>query len=450
MPMDIATNSAAALGSLALLLNPPAEPPATGIAPAPASEPATTLLGDWGGLRSKASDQGFEFTVQYIAEGAGNVSGGVDQGAVYNGLLNLAADVDFEKLAGWNGAIFHAAMLYPHGRSLTEHYVNDLFTLSNLDASDDVHLFELWLEQSLFDGKFSARVGQMAVDQEFAFTEQGALFANAAFGWFPIAGNNVTAPVYPQGAPGVRLKWQPTEQSFLQFAVTDGDVNPTDAAGNETNPHGVEFRFDEGAFLIGEAGYQWTFAEETKPGMVKFGGWYHTEDSASMRWDDTGLSLADPLTSGNPATLGGNWGIYVAAEQVLWKEDPADQESAQGLGIFGRAGYAPADRNTLGLYLEGGVTRTGLLPGRDDDVCGLGVAYGRLSQEVRGLGSDANFYNGTTDPLPDYELVIEAEYQIQIRPGLAVQPGVQYIIHPGGSAAIDDALVFSLRAVLDF
>jgi hypothetical protein len=47
--------------------------------------------------------------------------------------------------------------------------------------------------------------------------------------------------VYPQGAPGVRLKWQPSEASYFQFAVvTDGDVNPTDAAGHETNPHGVE------------------------------------------------------------------------------------------------------------------------------------------------------------------------------------------------------------------
>ncbi len=451
MPVEILTNSVSAFGSLALLLHPSAAPPPFEVRSNAAPEAvAATLLGDWGGIRRKASDQGFDFTVQYIAEGAGNVAGGVAQGAVYNGLLNLAADVDFAKLAGWSGATFHAAMLYPHGRSLTEHYVNDLFTLSNLDASDDVHLFELWLEQNLFAGKCSARVGQMAVDQEFAFTEQGALFANAAFGWFPIAGNNVTAPVYPQGAPGVRLKWLPTEQSFLQFAITDGDVNPTDAAGHETNPHGVEFRFDEGAFLIGEAGYQWCLGDETKPGMVKFGGWYHTADTASMRWDDTGLSLADPLSSGNPAMLSGNWGVYLAAEQVLWKEDSAEQESAQGLGVFGRAGYAPADRNTLGLYLEGGVTRTGLLPGRDDDVCGLGLAYGQLSRAVQDLGADANFFNATNDPVPDYELVIEAEYQIQVRPGLAVQPGLQYIIHPGGSTAIDDALVLSLRTIIEF
>lgn len=450
MPLELITNSVSAYGSLALLLHPTVEPPPAEVrSNAAPGAVAETLLGDWGGGREKISDQGFDFTVQYIGEVAGNVSGGVRRGTVYNGLVNLAGDVDFDKLAGWRGGAFHAAMLYPHGRSLTDKYVHDLFTLSNLDASDDVHLFELWLEQKFLGEQLSLRVGQMAVDQEFAFTEQGALFANAAFGWFPIAGNNVVAPVYPQGAPGVRLRWQASESAYLQFAATDGDINPVDAAGNETNPHGVKVRFDEGAFLIGEAGYNWHLAE-IKPGVIKLGGWYHTARTAQMRRDDTGLSLADPLSSGNPAMRGCNWGLYIAAEQVLWKENPDDKESQQGLGVFGRAGYAPSDRNTLGYYVEGGVTRTGLLPGRDADVCGLGVAYGYLSHALRDLGADANFFNATSDPLPDYELLLEAEYQFHVCSGCVVQPGVQYIIHPGGSGAIDNALVLSLRTIIDF
>lgn len=450
MPLEIITNSVSAYGSLALLLHPTVEPlPAEVRSNAAPEAVAENLLGDWAGVRKKLSASGFDFTVQYIGEVAGNVSGGVRRGTVYNGLVNLASDVDFDKLAGWRGGAFHAAMLYPHGNSLTEKYAGDLFTVSNLDASDDVHLFELWLEQKFFGDQLSLRFGQMAVDQEFAFTDQGALFASAAFGWFPIAGNNVVAPVYPQGAPGVRLRWQASESAYLQFAVTDGDINPVDAAGHETNPHGVKVRFDEGAFLIGEAGYSWNLAE-TKPGMVKLGGWYHTARTAQMRWDDTGLSLADPLSSGTAATRGCNWGLYVAAEQVLWKENPEAKESLQGLSVFCRAGHAPSDRNTLGLYLEGGVTRTGWLPGRDNDVCGVGIAYGQLSCPVRDLSADANFFYATADPLPDYELVIEAEYQIQIRPGCAVQPGLQYIIHPGGSRAIANALVLSLRTILDF
>lgn len=449
MPIEIITNSVSALGSLALLLNPTVEPQPAGVpSNAVPGAVAEHLLGDWGGRRSKAATNGFAFTAQYIGEVAGNVTGGRRRGTVYNGLVNLAGDLDFEKIAGWKGATFHAAMLYPHGKSLTDKYVNDLFVLSNLDASDDVHLFELWLEQNFLEDKFSIRLGQLAVDQEFAFTEQGALFNNSAFGWFPIVG--ATAPVYPQGAPGLRLRWQPADACYFQFAVVDGDVNPTDAAGHETNPHGVKFRLDEGALLIGEAGYNWTLAAGTKPGALKLGGWYHTADTAQVRWDDTGLSLADPLSSGTPATLPENWGVYLGIEQVLWQENPDDHESVQGLGIFGRCGYAPADRNTLGLYVEGGLTRTGLFPGRDDDVCGIGIACGQLSHALRDLGADANFFNATTDPLPDYELVVEAEYQFHCCAGWVLQPGLQYIVHPGGSCAIDNALVFSFRTIFDF
>lgn len=449
MPALLITNSISAFGSLALLLNPtPEPPPAAEDGKAAPKVAAETLLGQWGGVRSTLSEHGFDFTVQYLGEIAGNVSGGGRRGTVYNGLVNLAGDVDFEKVVGWSGGALHAAMLYPHGKSLTDKYVNDLFVLSNLDATDDVKLFELWLEQSFADGKFSMRLGQMAVDQEFAYTDQGALFNNSAFGWFPIVG--ATAPVYPQGAPGIRIKWQPTETIYFQAAVVDGDVNPTDAAGKETNPHGVKFRLDEGAFLVAETGYSWTLAGDTKPGTVKLGGWFHTAATGHQRLDDTGLSLADPLSSGNPESLSENWGLYLGAEQVLWKENPDDKKSEQGLGIFGRAGYAPGDRNQIGLYLEGGVTRTGLLPGRDEDVCGVGIACGRLSHAARALGADGNFFNATNDPLPDYEMVIEAEYQIQVSPGFAVQPGMQYIAHPGGSSAIKDALVISLRTIIEF
>jgi porin len=312
---------------------------------------------------------------------------------------------------------------------------------SNIDADDELHLFELWLEQNLAGDKLNIRVGQMAVDQEFAFTEQGALFNNSAFGWFPIVG--ATAPVYPQGAPGVRLKWNTCEQSYLQFAVVDGDIDP-----NGDNVHGTKVKFNEGALILGEAGYNWS--HNNKPGSVKLGTWYHTAHTDHVRTDDTGLSLADPLTSGTPKSIKGNWGLYAAAEQVLWKENSDDKESNQGFGVFGRAGYEPSDRNFLGFYAECGCTSTGLLPGRDDDVCGLGCAYGRVGSDTRGFVEDDNFFNATGSAVPDHEMVIEAEYQINVRPGLVVQPGVQFIVHPGGSSATKDATIVSLRTIIDF
>lgn len=442
--MALAFFNRSSIACVAFLLN--AAPFAKSGEPDPAEAPAEHLFGEWGGLRPRMSAHGFDFTVQYIGEVAGNVSGGAKRGTVYNGLLNVAGDVDLEKAAGWKGATFHAGMLFPHGRSLTNHYVNDFFVESNLDASDNVHLFELWIEQTFADGMFSVRLGQMAVDQEFAFTEQGALFSNSAFGWHPTGGSH--APVYPQGAPGVRVKWSPSKQSYLQAIVVDGDVNPTDARGRETNPHGTNFRLDEGALIIAELGRNWEYRD--KPGAAKFGGWYHTARHEDMRRDNRGRSLADPLSSGTARTHGGDWGIYLAAEQILWKESPAEKDSAQRLGVFGRLGYSAPDRNTLGFYAEGGVTSTGLIPGRDDDVCGVGIAFGKVSGELRALGREQNKFDATNDPLPDHELVFDAEYQWKLCRGCSVQPGLQYIVHAGGSGAVPDPLIVSFRTVFDF
>ena len=371
-----------------------------------------TLLGDWGGLRTRWSDRGFNVTVQYIAEVAGNVTGGVDQGAVYNGLLNLAGDVDFDKLAGWRGAKFHAAMLYPHGKSLTDKYVNDLFVLSNLDASDDVHLFELWLEQKFSRRNIlraprpdSARSGNLSIRSKARF------LTTAPSDGFP---SSARAPCIRKAHPASESSGRPVSKSIFKLPLWMA-CESTDAAGNETNPHGVKFRFDEGALIFAETGFNWALAHDTKPGSLKLGGWYHTADTASVRFDDTGLSLADPLTSGNPATLGDNWGLYLGAEQVLWKKLRKTKHQPKGWGVFGRLGYAPADRNLLGFYAEAGVTRTGLVRGGTMMFAGWPRPMARSARFPR-AGDRRQFFSMPPEPsCPDYEMVIECEYQWNVR-----------------------------------
>src|SRR5438270_9657688 len=57
---------------------------------------------------------GVKFAATYIGEVLGNASGGVTQGASYDGRLNLAVDVDLDKLAGLNKLTFHANMFQIH------------------------------------------------------------------------------------------------------------------------------------------------------------------------------------------------------------------------------------------------------------------------------------------------------------------------------------------------
>ena len=66
-----------------------------------------TLNGDWGGLRKELEDDGFKVTPSYTALVIGNPSGGVRQGVVTDGLVNMQLDFDLEKMTAEDIDGFH-------------------------------------------------------------------------------------------------------------------------------------------------------------------------------------------------------------------------------------------------------------------------------------------------------------------------------------------------------
>jgi porin len=65
------------------------------------------VFGDWGGLRSRLSNQGIDLDLSYLSEPAWNLAGGVAAGGTYAGQENLSLDLDWEKIAGINGFSTH-------------------------------------------------------------------------------------------------------------------------------------------------------------------------------------------------------------------------------------------------------------------------------------------------------------------------------------------------------
>jgi porin len=46
--------------------------------------------------------------------------------------------------------------------------------------------------------------------------------------------------------------------------------------------------------------------------------------------------------------------------------------------------------------------------------------------------------------------VAELSYSIRLAPAIALQPDLQYILHPGGTQQHANALVVGMRAMVDF
>jgi porin len=196
----------AALFSLAVRVVAQDEVPSTHAVPA---EPAGNFFQDM-------TKDGFSFPVSYPGGVLGNPIGGFRQGAIYDGVLEAGVQIDLSKLANWQGATFTADAYYPHGSSLTRQDVHDLNVVSNIDSFHYPRLYELWLEQELFDDKLSIRIGQIPADTEFFLTTYGALFVNSAFGAIPTISLNMNAPVYPAATPGIRLRFKPDDHWFSE------------------------------------------------------------------------------------------------------------------------------------------------------------------------------------------------------------------------------------------
>ncbi len=437
------------------------------------------LTGDWGGVRTNLSDKGVAFGVNYIGEVFGNPSGGIQQGVVQNGRVELSLDLDFKALVGLEGSSFHANSYYIYGSDLSGGKIGNILTVSNIEAYDTLRLFDLWYQQEFLDGKISLRFGQIAADDEFMVSDYGATFINGTFGWPALTAANLPSggPGYPLATPGIRLRVDPIDQISLMAAVFDGD--PGDSEG-DVNPQkrdssGTNVDFKQGAFAMFEMDYRLNQEKGAKglPGTYKLGGFYLAHSTPDVRTDDTGLSLADPGTSGIPKNHSDNWGFYFVADQMVWrpaapaKNDPKDMKSVasdeasdQGLGLFWRIGGTPSNRNLIDFYTDGGLNYKGLFPGRESDVLGLGVAYAHISRDLVDLDGDRNAMSGANAPVQDEEIAIELTYQAKITPWWTIQPDAQYIIHPGGNVAdpddasgtqtIPDAVVLGVRTTISF
>ena len=126
---------------------------------------------------------GVKFAATYIGEVLGNPSGGLNQDSVYEGRLNLAVDLDLQKLAGLDQLTFHANMFQIHGGGLSRGSLQNYLVVSGIEALPSTRLYEAYFEKQWGSKKVSLKVGQLAADSEFFNTKYTDVLTNASMGW---------------------------------------------------------------------------------------------------------------------------------------------------------------------------------------------------------------------------------------------------------------------------
>ncbi len=424
------------------------------------------LLGDLWGLRTALGNDGITLGAQETSEDLGNVTGGIHRGFDYDGVTVLNLQLDTNKAFGWAGGTLNISAEQIHGRSVSEDNLDNLQTVSGIEATRSTRLWELWYQQSVLDGQLDVKIGQQSVDQEFMVSTGSALYLNTVMGWPLVPSDDMYAggPAYPLSSLGVRVRAQPTAAITLLAGVFD-DNPPGGSFADDSQVRGAEqsgtaFNLGTGALTIAEVQYavnqpapgQMVTSGGPPPGLpgtYRLGAWYDEATFPDQRFDTTGLSLANPNTSGIGGPHRGNWSIYAVADQMVWRPDP---QSPQSVGVFLRVMGAPPDRNLISFSANGGVNLKAPFASRPNDTVGIGFGVGQVSRVAAALDVAGG------NPARTVETFIEATYQYQIANWWNVQPDLQYVFHPGGGIAdpsdpdheIGNELVVGARTAITF
>lgn len=385
----------------------------------------STLTGDWGGARQRLFDAGVQADLMYTADYLYNTTGGWQRGGAYVGHADLKFRFDGKKLVGWEGGSAYLHLISNSGGRANLNNVGSLMGVDNFEApANRSGVFKAWLQQSFLDDKASLRVGLYPIDTEFYVTDSSGVFLHPSFGMAAEVGNfgSLAGPaIYVTSSYGVRLRVDPDPAWYAMLAVTQGV--PSDRIA--TAGPNVSWQNGVGSMTIGEVGFS-----PLKAGLISAGA------SGQPNKDDDfepiskmalGVWRYAPrfaqLDVHRDAEAAAHWGAYFLAEQTVYRVP----ESNRDLAAFFRYGLTDGRTSALGSSASLGLSFRGPLAGREKDTFGIAATRAHVGPQGRAQLAD----EVGAAPRATNETLLEVTYQAQLWPGIALQPLVQRIVHPG-------------------
>lgn len=367
------------------------------------------------------------FSLDYKSDVVSGLRGASSAKPVFLGALDLGVDVDFGKLlAAAQGLTAHVEGSLAYGQAPADR-IGDLQGTDGISAPHATKLYQAWLQQNLWSDRFSLLAGLHDLGSEFYANDSAAVFLNSSFGIGPeLARSGKAGPsTWPTTALGGRVRVRPSEEFQVSAAVYDG------VPGDPENPQNTTVMLNEDDGVMGIAELAALPKINGLTGKYALGAWAY-----SRALDD----LSDTDENGVPLKAKSS-GVYLIADQRLYS--PVAGE-ARGLSGFLRVGWASASTDPIEYAMQSGFVYTGLLPGRDEDQLGLGVAIARAGSHYRTAMVLKSAEIGW------YEAAFELTYRLKLAPWLQLQPDVQYILSPSMNPAVADAFVTTGRMEVAF
>jgi porin len=401
------------------------------------------VLGSVGGLRDSLVDHGFYVDASITQFLQGNLSGGTEDGeARYNGSADYWVTFDSGKAGLWSGgAVFlHAESSWQADSSInadTGSLVPPNFdaTMPTPGDSEDVALPELFLVQAL-PHNWLVIAGKV----DWAGLGDTNVLANnerTQFSYTGLVNNPILGAFIPYTSLGLGTVWAPSE------------AHKVAVIGIQSKGKATSSGFDnfDGDYTAGVQ-YQYTAGlSDNRPGNYRVLLGYDSKDVTDFAIDPRHL-IGEVIGLVPTAQKSANRAAVLSIDQFLWTRDASTVAGRKdlppvGIGIFGRAGWAPEDRNVIDQFYSIGIGGFGMLiPGRDHDQWGVGWAGTHISDDLR----DDTALLGVA--LDSFEHAVEAYYSFQITPAIHLTLNAQVI--DSTVDAVDTGYTLGTRLQIDF
>ena len=362
-----------------------------------------------------------DLSVAYTADSFAMVSGGNDHRLRYLDNLDIVADVDLDRLVGWNGARAHFYALNNLGLRPND-AAGSLQGIDNIEVPKRrLKLYEAWIEQS-FGDRVSLLVGLFDLNSEFYVNDAAGLLISSAFGMgTELAATGSNGPsIFPSTSLAARLSVRIGEAGYVRAAVFNAH------AASINDPGGVDTGFDEGVLLIGEAGVDGAIGGK---GKFALGAWRYSKRQDDTRETDiTGAPLRHVAR-----------GAYLLAEYPV-----AGFGGDRELTAFARIGISDGKTGDFDGGWQAGFLMSGLFAQRPDSQLSFGITNASLAGRFR-----RNLVDAGITPTGS-ETILELTYSDRLAPFLVVQPDLQWITDTGGNRATRNAVAAGLRVTVEF
>jgi hypothetical protein len=280
------------------------------------------------------------------------------------------------------------------------------------------------------------------------------VFANnerEQFSYTGLVNNPILGAFVPYTPWGLGLTWIPNKKHNVALVVVDS-VGTVEKLGFDT-------AFNRNTTTVGLQ-YQYSpVIDDRLPGNYRVLLGYNSKDLKSFDISRRHF-LGEILGVVPAAEKDDNYTLIINFDQYLWIKDgsvAAYHKSLEGkgfpgiarhhlppvgIGIFGRAGWAPDDRNVIDQFYSFGIGGfSGLFTDRPQDQWGIGYSATHISSDLRNL----------LDPpvsIDSFEHAGEIFYNFEVTPAIHLTLNAQIIDPPLKST--DTSYTFGSRLQVDF